>query len=242
MQTRLSVLFVLAIIATLFLNVLQATPATAGTNGQQIMFKVQDNRAINSLRIEGLNNTEKKVVFEKTFSPAWPYAYTVKDWWWKGTLVIGADIVGIGKIVCVVDYVPEKASGDVFLVTYYGLGKGCSSAGSAASVGVFNHNTLAKVIENYVLYSDIQGNLDTARNMTKHLSADQLGLLNKDIGLWLTDKVYSWPCLFAVTLALPQYGYNALPLTQGTAKLCSNEVKTMNVILARWGSGQVRIK
>ena len=207
-------------------GIAQPNAVAAGSNGQQVAFAVPDGTQFTYLKIEGTNNYGKIVTWEKSFNPG-KTSWIVAKWWWKGTLTLEFDVEGLGKVACVVDYVPEKQSGDVFLIKYYGPDSGCSSAGSAGAVGIFNRQDIALILEDYVTYKSQVSNFK---------------LLKLDIDGWVWGKVYRPACIIAATAALPSNEANAVPLRPGTVKICSREINALNAILAKWNAGQLLIE
>jgi hypothetical protein len=212
-------LLLLSVVAT----VLVPRPTFAGENGQQLVIKLPAGYKMTHLRIEGTFYTDENVVWDHALSPS--NVYFLKDWWWKDTVLLQFNVKGLGTVACVVDYVPEQQKGDWFLVQYYGPGHGCSSASSVSELGgVFNADLLVQELENKIALDEDTESLDNASN-----------LLEGKLLEYVSDQVFSPPCLMRVALAVPPGDGNTVPLTSSVMKMCEKEANGLNAILSLFG-------
>ena len=120
-ELRRTALAATAAIAALAGSLTFTSPASAGTNGQQIAFYDAEHIA-NSVRVSGANESGKIV------SHCWNTPYTSNyftGWWWKGETSVNwysktgcptnAFIMGVGP------YVPKVQNDDWFWVSDGGL-------------------------------------------------------------------------------------------------------------------------
>lgn len=96
-KVLVSFLTVLAVAAALLVS--GGTPATAGTNGQQVSVRTSGQYSnFNKVRIRGMNNynnpnADTKVLDVRTYPDPgeWIFTYWLWGWYWKGWVLVEVD-------------------------------------------------------------------------------------------------------------------------------------------------------